>query len=256
VSFQAHPVGKARIDESQRVVLDHVQLHGADFSGRKLVQFSAVGSRLEGCRFDKAKMEDASFGAGRETSEYVECSFDGARVRFGPGGYTRFVRCSFRNVDLRDWFLLHRRTSRLHFQRPTAQAFSNGTVPEEKRGNAARDHNEFHDNDFSAMEFIDVAFRTGIDLTEQRLPSGPDYLYLPDATAAIRRVRAEVVHWQDLDMRQPALTFLNSLGDELVDGQRQLLLRSKDYAGFTSIRDDVVEAVFAQLQSSGSPRFG
>jgi hypothetical protein len=251
VSFQAHSVGKARVDESQRVVLDHGHLQGADFSGRKLVQFSAVGSRLEGCRFDKAKIEDASFGVGRETSEYVECSFDGARIRFGPGGYTRFVRCSFQNVDLRDWFCFTVELVDCTFSGRLRKAFFNGTVPEEKRGNAGRDHNEFHNNDFSAMEFIDVAFRTGIDLTEQRLPSGPDYLYLPDATAAIRRARAEVVHWEDLDMRQPALTFLNSLDEELVDGQRQLLLRSKDFAGYTSIRDDVVEAVFAQLQSSG-----
>jgi hypothetical protein len=34
---------------------------------------------------------------------------------------------------------------------------------------------------------IDVSFRTGIDLSQQRLPSGPDYLYLPNAAETMRR---------------------------------------------------------------------
>ncbi len=36
-------------------------------------------------------------------SEYIECSFDGLRFWHG-GGFARFVRCSFRNINVRDWF--------------------------------------------------------------------------------------------------------------------------------------------------------
>src|SRR2546430_10168634 len=92
------------MDQSARLVLDHSQLVGADFSNRELAQLSAVGCVLKDCRFEGTTIESASFGAGRETSEYVGCSFDGARIRFGPGGYARFVRCSFMDADLRDWF--------------------------------------------------------------------------------------------------------------------------------------------------------
>lgn len=237
------------IDESHCVVLDHDELRGADFSGRKLVQFSSVGSILEACRFDKTKIEDASFGSGREMSEYIECSFDGARIRFGPGGYTRFVRCSFRDVDLRDWFCFTVELIDCIFSGQLRKAFFNGSVPEEKRGNAGRERNEFRGNDFTAMELIDVTFRSGIDLAQQRLPSGPDYLYLPDAAATLQRARAEVMHWGDLDLRQPAFAILNSLEEEQAGGQRQLLLRSKDYAGDSNIRKDAVDAVFALLQN-------
>lgn len=245
MSFQAHSVGKARIDRTQRVVLDHEELHGVDFSGCKLVQFSAAGSRLEACRFDKTKIEDASFGAGRETSEYVECSFDGARIRFGPGGYARFVRCSFRDVDLRDWFCFTVELVDCTFSGRLRKAFFNGTVPEDKRSSAGRERNEFFGNDFSAMTLIDVGFRTGIDLTRQKLPSGPDYIYIPEAAEAVQRARASVIGWDDLGLRQPAMTFINLLEEDVAAGQLQLFLRPADYA---KLGKDAVDAVMALLR--------
>lgn len=245
VSFQAHSVGKARVNEGQCVVVDHAQLKGADFSGRKLAQFSAVGSRSEACRFDHARIDGASFGGGRETSEYVQCSFDGALVRFGPGGYARFVHCSFRNVDLRDWFCFAVELVDCTFSGRLRKAFFNGTVPVEKRAAAGRDRNEFHDNDFSAMTLIDVGFRTGIDLTQQRLPSRPEYLYVPDAAAALQRARASVIGWDDLDLRQSAMVFIKILEEEIAAGQRQFFLRPADYA---SIRKDALAAVVGCLR--------
>jgi hypothetical protein len=245
VSFQAHSVGKAGIDDSQRVVLDQEDLHGVDFSGRKLVQFSASGSRLEACRFDNAKIEDASFGSGSETSEYVECSFDGARIRFGPGGYARFVRCSFRDVDLREWFCFAVELIDCTFSGRLRKAFFNGTVPEDKRASAGRERNEFRGNDLSAMALIDVAFRSGIDLTQQKLPSGPDYIYVPDANEAVQRARASVVGWEDLGVRQPAMTLINLLEQDVAAGQRQLFLRPADY---TKLGQDEVDAVMALLR--------
>ena len=104
MKFEARVVGRAKIREDRRVFLDHAHLVGADFSGRRLDSFGAYGSRLEKCRFDKSRIDSASFGEGKEVSEYVDCSFDGARFCPGPGGYYRFVRCSFKNVNIYDWF--------------------------------------------------------------------------------------------------------------------------------------------------------
>jgi len=245
VSFRAHSVGKARIDENQRVVLDHEDLCGVDYSRRKLAQFSASGSRLEACRFDKTKMQDASLGAGRETSEYVDCSFDGARIRFGPGGYARFVRCSFRDVDLRDWFCFTVELIDCTFTGRLRKAFFNGTVPEDKRTSAGRERNEFRGNDFSAMTLIDVGFRTGIDLTQQKLPSGPDHIYVAEAAEAVQRARASVIGWDELDLRKPAMTLINLLEEDVAAGQRQLFLRPADY---TKLGKDAVDAVMALLR--------
>ena len=232
-------------DDRKRVVLDHEELRGVDFSGRNLAQLSASGSRLEACRFDRCRIEDASFGARRETSEYVECSFDGARIHFGPGGYVRFVRCSFRDVDLRDWFCFTVELIDCTFSGRLRKAFFNGTVPEDKRPSAGRKRNDFVGNDFSAMTLIDVGFRTGIDLAQQKLPSGPDYIYLPDAADAVQRARAIVVGWDDLSLRQPALTLVNLLEEDVVAGQRQLLLRPADYA---NLGKEAVDAVMALLR--------
>lgn len=234
------------VDEGRRVVVDHEELHGTDFSGRKLVQFLSAGSRFEACRFEKVNIDDGSFGAGRQTSEYIGCNFDSARIRFGPGGYARFVRCSFRDVDLRDWFCFTVELVECTFSGRMRKAFFNGAVPEDKRAIAGREHNDFFGNDFSAMALIDVDFRTGIDLHSQKLPTGRDYIFVPDAAEAVQRARASVIGWQDLALRQPAMTLVSLLEQDVADGQRQLFLRPADYS---TLGEDTVEAVMALLRA-------
>jgi hypothetical protein len=248
MKFEARSVGRIRIREDRRIVLDHVQLSGSDFSGRKLLQFAIVGSRLESCRFDRVRIDDAAFGAGPEISSFIDCSFDGARMRLGPGGYTRFERCSFRDVDLRDWFCFEVELIECTFSGRLRKAFFNGTVPsyDDYRKIVGRDRNEFRGNDFSEMELIDVAFRTGVDLSQQCLPSGPKYLYLPDAPSSVRRARSEVIGWQDLELRRRAMALMRTLESELEGGQRQLLLREDD---FSTAPHEAVHRVFELLRT-------
>jgi hypothetical protein len=243
-------VGRGKIDPKKSVVLSREKLREADFSGRRLEYFSSEASRLEACRFDKARIESASFGAGRAPSEYLECSFDGARIRFGPGGFARFVRCSFRDVDLRDWFCFAVELVDCVFTGRLRHSFFNGTVPEDQRAFVGRKGNEFRGNDFSGMKLEDVSFRTGIDLTQQRLPSGPEYIYLPDPATAVQRARAEVVHWDDLDRRREAMVFINGLEEDVEKGQRQLLLRPDDYSRLPKDAKDALEDVFTLLRAS------
>jgi hypothetical protein len=244
MEFSARRVGSTKISDDDRVVLNGADLRAADFSGRKLQQFSAAGSRLVECRFDKARIESASFGGGREISEYVDCVFDGSHIAFGPGGYARFVRCSFRDAELHDWFCFAVELVDCTFSGRLRKAVFNGTVPEDKRAVVKRERNEIRDNDFTDADLIDVAFRTGIDLTAQQLPSGPQYVFLADAPTALQHARAEITHWDDLELRRKALQLLGTLEDETGGGQRQLLLRKDDFP--RSLRD-AVDAVFALL---------
>lgn len=86
--------------------------------------------------------------------------------------------------------------------------------------------NEFHGNDFSGAELIDVSFR-GIDLSRRRLPTGDGYLYLPDAEAATERALALI---GDRPEGPEVEKFLRgTLGREIAFGQRQLLLRQADF---------------------------
>ena len=241
-------VGRRKISDDSRIVLEHEDLRDVDLSGRDLIQFSSLGCRFEACRFDKVKIQDGSFGAGGVASEYVDCTFDGARIRFGPGGYARYVRCSFRHVDLRDWFCFAVELVDCTFSGRIRKAFFNGTLPEAERAAAGRERNEFRGNDLSAMDLVDVSFRTGIDLSQQRLPLGPKYVYLPDAAETIRRVRAEVIGWADLEDRAAAMALIKSFQNETAGGQRQLLLREDDYA---SLPKRAVEKLFLSLSRMG-----
>ncbi len=245
MKVEARVVGYAKIDPNERVVLKHTHLRGADFSGRKLKQFCAIGARLEHCRFNGIRIGDFSFGAGRELSEFVGCSFDGARFDHGAG-FSRFVGCSFRDVDMRGWRCYKTELIDCTFTGRLTECIFYGTVPEQDRPWVGREKNEFRGNDFSGCDLVDVAFRTGIDLSLQRLPTGPEYLYLPDAAAAIEAARAAINEWYDARLREEGLSLLKALEDDVLRGQAQELFRAGDYYGIDS--REVVDGVFSALR--------
>jgi hypothetical protein len=247
MNVKAKPVGRADLPDDARVVLDHLQVRGQDYSARRIIQFTTIGSRLVKCRFDNVTIDAAQFGCGRQTSEFVDCTFNGARIVMGPGGLSRFIGCTFQNVELRQWICFAVEVIDCTFGGELRMAIFNGTISSELRDLAGRDRNEFSGNDFSAMDLINVTFRTGIDLTRQRLPRGRSYLYLPDAAGALGHARSAVMMWQDLGLRRPALAIVDGLLADVRGGQRQLLLRPKDYLGLTSLPPEAVEKTFALL---------
>lgn len=249
-------VGRIEVPKDRCVVLDHVRLTGEDFfPDRELMQFCVIGSRLERCRFDGFCMLKtyASFGAGTEQSEYIDCTFDGAKMYISPGGRERFVRCSFRNVDIREWLCTTTELIDCTFSGRLRKAIFHGTVPEKDGALLGRKRNEFHGNDFSGMDLINVDFRKGIDLTQQRLPSGPQYLYLPDAAASLARARSELVNWEGSpEACRVALQMVdNWLEDEVLkDGQQQLFLRPENYYGYSALPREAIDKVFSLLRPS------
>jgi hypothetical protein len=84
---------------SDDVYLDRVDLSGVDCSGNPGKWWSVGESTLTRCRFENMKIDYFCFGAGVEMSEYVDCVFDGSRIKAMSPGRARFVRCSFRNVS-------------------------------------------------------------------------------------------------------------------------------------------------------------
>jgi len=226
---KAKVVGRMVIPEDQRIVLDHKQIHNADYSGRKLMQFCTIGCRLEKCRFENADIMDAQFGAGREVSEFVECNFDGMRFSH-CGCIARFVRCSFRNVNLREWMCSDVELIDCVFSGRLRTAIFGGTVLPQHRAFLGRERNEFHGNDFSAMALLDADFVKGIDLTQQRLPTGPEYLYVPDAVAAVARLQGGLVAWNpNAEVARRARIAADMFARMVADGQQQLFLRLDSY---------------------------
>jgi hypothetical protein len=250
--IEARSNGRITIPDDQRVVLDHARLHGENYSGRKLLQFASIGSHLRACNFDQMRIQSASFGEGRETSEFVECTFNGTRMDMGPGGFSRFVRCSFHDVTIRNWICLSVEMIDCTFSGRLETAIFNGSVSEDERALIGRATNEFHGNDFSAMDFRDVGFRTGIDLTKQILPSGEDYLYLPHAASAVARAKSRIAGWDDEEMRRGATVIIQGLEYALSGGQRQLLLRASNSYGISGIPRKAVDGLFALLKEANA----
>ena len=170
----------------------------------------------------------------------------------GPGGFSRFVRCSFHNVVIRNWICFAVEMIDCKFSGRLETAVFNGTVPEDERRLIGRASNEFHGNDFSAMDLIDVAFRTGIDLTKQILPLGEDYLYLPQAAPAVTHAKSRVAGWDDEPMRRGAMAIVQGLEYELSGGQHQLLLRASDCCRTPGIPRTAVDRLFALLREDGA----
>ena len=177
----------SRVSDKDHVVISGQRLIDADFSGRRLKSFSAEGSQFDGCRFDDAVIESASLGAGRRVTEYIGCSFSSAKLRMASGRFTRFVDCAFDDSVIENWFCFAVEIVGCTFSGRLKKLVFNGSVPLDMQAFTGRKVNQFEDNDFSRAKLVDVGFRTGIDLTRQRLPDSDDYTYLADAASTVRR---------------------------------------------------------------------
>lgn len=201
-----------------------------DFSGRHLEQFSPDGTAFVRCRFDGVVIDSASFGAGMRDSRYVDCSFNGARLRMFSVGFARLERCSFEDVRIRDFFATGLELVECVFSGRMERGWLDAGVLEEDAVELGRERNEIRGNDFSRLKFVDFGFAGGVDLTAQKLPAGPEYVYIGDFPAAVRRAREAMLAESDLDLRREAFSFIQLWEMEVRGGQRQQLLREADYS--------------------------
>lgn len=229
MDFGVRRTGRIQISDHARLVLSNQHLIAQDYRGLELLQFSAEGMRFERCAFDGSVIRSGSFGAGRATSEYLGCSFNDAKIHMGPGGYATFVDCTFENVAIDSWFCFAVELVGCSFSGQLHKAVFNGCVPPEKRDAAGRSTNQFEGNDFSRAKLLDVAFRTGIDLSKQRLPSGPEYTYLEDAPSAVRQARITFNGLDGPDEKKCVRGTLAVMEEDVAAGQNQLLIRVNDY---------------------------
>jgi hypothetical protein len=151
----------------------------------------------------------------RERCVYEACLFD--HVDFGQrgGGFSpgeaRFERCTFRFCSWR-WLMATRADFvGCTFEGLMRSAWFYGADPEDP------DHvNEFARNDFSRAKLRGVEFRSGLDLTDTRLPEGPEYVRVDHLQSRIAGARTAIQTWPD-EERRDAETILSIYEGEGID---------------------------------------
>jgi hypothetical protein len=157
---------------------------------------------------------EGSFGHGVRCT-YQECLFE--RVDFGQRGggfspgHARFERCRFRFCNWR-WLMATRADFvDCAFEGLIKHAWFYGSDPEDPDC-----VNEFAGNDFTRAKLRGVEFRAGLDLTDTKLPSGPEYLRLDDLQSRIAGARRAIQTWPE-DERRDAEIVLAIYEDQGID---------------------------------------
>jgi uncharacterized protein YjbI with pentapeptide repeats len=178
-------VGKIPPSELRVVTIAHETLNGNSYTALTLDALTVVDSTLRKSVFRDVQSRSVCFGGGRTQSLFEDCTFVNCRFSFGSVGNVRLVRCRFESCEFENMFATDLEVIECSFsQTLIKKGVFHGRVPEPSQLTPPRTANEFRSNDFSEANLIDVDFRGGIDLTCQRLPSGPEYLFVPDTCVA------------------------------------------------------------------------
>ncbi|MDQ0238924.1 hypothetical protein [Arthrobacter bambusae] len=214
--------GYVKIPVEGDLFVEHEHVKGVDYSSLGLKGFGSHGSRFEDCNFSRLQLDSLSFGDGEVMSEYINCTFDGSRFFSNTLlGRSRFVNCSFRSIrssrfqlsagDLIDCVFSGRMDSTQIWGRtgPDARIYGDRT-------------NTIDGNDFSGVDFGDTDFRSGVDLRKQILPTGPDYMIIPDAAQVLARAYENAATLDDLESRSSLIRMIERRQEAVSNGQRDL----------------------------------
>jgi hypothetical protein len=228
-------IPSGRFEATREVVsFDAVTAVDVDFSGITFDHIVTGGSLFERCDFSRVRVNSGFFDSSR-ASRFVGCNFD----RFNPGraffGGSRFEDCTFTNLRVKGWRAAACEFVRCTFTGRVRELVLSGTPEapwdQPDRMNPWRTTNEVRDNDFSGAELPFFEPRNGVDLTLNRLPTGPDYLYLDRWHERAWRTRHAVLAWSDEALRDRAQWWLDIETSQGRERQEQILVHKPDWEG-------------------------
>jgi Pentapeptide repeats (8 copies) len=218
------PRSGGRYEGHSSVKFDAVTVRDVDFRSVDLADFQANGTRFVACDFSYARVK-GFLGIRRQTI-FEDCRFERTRLRDVQPNQARFVRCEFIDADLFGWsavaaeFIDCRFTGKLRRCKFWGHPWGEWLEPGNLR--PPRTVNEFRGNDFSEADLDDVGFVGGIDLDQQILPTGPQYVRLDRAQQRIVRTRQIVASWKADDVRTEAEILLDAYTDDEISAQGEL----------------------------------
>lgn len=234
-------------DGATMLTSDALVEKGEDWSGVSVEIFGAFGTRFENCVFDRLRVKQFNTGGQGRVTEFVNCSFDSANIAFGTCNPARFVNCSFRGARLKDFNFQFLDLVGCDFSGAVLRqcVFWGAPTPRSAADNPGLPRvNVVEGNDFSTARLIDSDFRYGVDLTRQKLPSGPEYAYCADGAGALVRVRRVVESWRESAPRdyEEFMIWLKLWEKKVEDGQSQLF--------FVQEKPDMSDAGWAQVRQA------
>ena len=222
--------GRVPPSQSNHLTIESEARTDERFEKSRWDSISISNARLDRCVFVDIHTQSANFGGGRSQSIYTDCVFEACELVFGVIGNARFVRCRFNSCQLSHIFGTKLELIDCSFPGTKIEkAVFHGVFHAATLQEATRERNEFCGNDFSAADLVDVDFRGQIDLTNQLLPAGKDYVYVSDTRRASEVARLVA----QLDSESPggkrAVSIERMMKSYAASGQRQALLRLTDF---------------------------
>jgi hypothetical protein len=201
-------------------------LANVDFRKARFDKFQLDVANFVACDFRGLKLDEryVPFFTTRPRSVFTSCKFDGADLRqISPEG-TRFEKCSFDDAKLDGWTPARAEFVECRFAGKVVGVTFTGKPagPGSTRIDPVRTKNEFRGNDFRDAQLIDTVFVFGINLDQQRWPDTDDYVRLDKFHRRLEAARADILGWEQGDIRTGALAMLQSLAQRWQD-QRDIV---------------------------------
>ena len=222
-----------RIEVPPRTTVEFRSAHARriDFSNQAIANFGAFGTEFDDCDFSRTSFGGGIFGHLPQVT-YRRCRFIGADLRQCSPLWARFEKCDFSNARLDDWQATEAEFVECKFAgRLLRVKFSGRPRRDPKaRYQPPRTVSQFEGNDFSAAEFIDCSFSRGIRLTDNKMPTGLDYVLVLGAVNKLRTVRDQVLLWPESEKKQNALIWLDVFSRWGYQDQDELFVRRDEIA--------------------------
>ena len=215
-------------DDERVVALQRATLTAVDFRRARFDRFSLGGCFFDRCDFRRVTLDRklSPLFQAMPRSVFRDCYFDGADMRRGRFGQSRFERCTFDDARLDDSDSESAEFVDCRFAGPIDGVTFYGapSASRAKRLDPPRRRNEFHGNDFRDADLVDVAFVAGIDMDQQRFPDDELHVRVERFHHRLAKARAEVKEWYERE-RVPALAMLATLaarwrGQDIVVARR------------------------------------
>jgi hypothetical protein len=222
-------MAQVKLDEYDRYCLFDERIEGLDLSGAVVPELDIGQSVLVGCNFRGIIIDKVYFGSGRIQTTYTNCDFTGSTIRSGSAGEARFVNCLFRDVMISNFLALNGEFIDCFFSgRLDGVVFDGRHRPPSDVVVDKRTRNEFRGNDFSEVEWRNVAFRGGIDLSLQKLPKR-DCIVIENLAEALKIARERIFFtWEPSWQREDVLGRITVLTYDVDSGQQAAVVRIDD----------------------------